>query len=118
MLESCYHTAQEATMQPQLATADKGKAIYKLTENHPLRLVHAAGRHIDCLSGTAWITAYDQHTDFMLRAGQSFEIPNDGLTLIEAVGTGRVQVRLPEARPITWASRLALRWQRHTRGQV
>lgn len=99
-------------MQPELTTTSKGRAEYKLTENHPLRLVHAAGRRIDCLSGTAWITAYGQHTDFMLRAGQSFEIPNDGLTLIEAVGTGRVQVRLPEQRQVSWAERLALRWQR------
>lgn len=96
-------------MKPELITAQRGQAEYKLQENHPLRLVHAMGQRIECLSGTAWITAYGQHTDFMLRAGQTFEVPNDGLILIEAVGQGRVKVRLP-LRPLPgWSARLAQR---------
>lgn len=87
-------------MRPQLMTVHQGQQEYKLTENHPLRLLHAAGRRIECLSGTAWITSYGQNTDFMLRAGQSFQVPNDGLTLIEAVGHGRIHLTLqPQARP-------------------
>jgi hypothetical protein len=96
-------------MKPELITAHQGQVEYKLQENHPLRLVHAVGHRIECVSGTAWITAYGQNTDFMLRAGQTFEVPNDGLILIEAVGEGRVKVRLP-ARPLLgWSARLAQR---------
>ncbi|MBV6323147.1 DUF2917 domain-containing protein [Duganella violaceipulchra] len=82
-------------MKPELLALTQGQAEYSLSENHPLRIAGAAGRHIECLAGTAWITAYGEHTDFMLRQGQSFEVPNDGLTLIDAVGPRAVRVRLP-----------------------
>lgn len=82
-------------MKPQLLALTQGQAEYRLSENHPLRIAGAAGRQIECLAGTAWITAYGEHTDFMLRQGQRFEMPNDGLTLIDAVGRGTVRVRLP-----------------------
>lgn len=86
-------------MKPQLISVQQGQAEYRLSENHPLRIAHAAGRHIECLDGTAWITAYNEKTDFVLRRGQSFEVPNDGLMLIEAVGASMVRVRLPATRP-------------------
>ncbi|WP_229506527.1 DUF2917 domain-containing protein [Massilia sp. BJB1822] len=70
-------------------------AEYALREKHPLRLDDAAGRLVECLSGVAWITAYGQHTDFVLRPGQSFLVPNDGLTLVEAVVECRVRVSAP-----------------------
>jgi hypothetical protein len=82
-------------MKPELIAVQQGQAEYRLTENHPLRIAHAAGRRIECLVGTAWITAYGEHTDFMLRQGQTFEVPNDGLMLIDAAGSGGVRVRLP-----------------------
>jgi len=85
-------------MQTPLTTADLAQGEYKLVANHPLRLLHAAGRHIECLSGTAWITAYGQNTDFLLRAGQSFQVPNDGLTLVEAIGHGRIHLA-PQCQP-------------------
>ncbi|HWW73510.1 MAG TPA: DUF2917 domain-containing protein [Duganella sp.] len=82
-------------MKPQLITVERGLAEYRLTQDHPLRIAHAAGQQIECLEGTAWLTAYGEHTDFMLRRGQTFELPNDGLMLIEAAGAGVVRVRLP-----------------------
>jgi hypothetical protein len=88
-------TTQEAAMKPELIAVQQGQAEYRLTENHPLRIAYAAGRRIECLDGTAWITAYGESTDFMLRQGQTFEVPNDGLMLIDAVGSGVVRVRLP-----------------------
>lgn len=88
----------------QAAAADAGVEEYRLTQDRPLRIIHAAGRHIECLEGTAWLTAYGELTDFMLRPGQSFEVPNDGLMLIEAAGAGVVRVRLPAqtAMPHGW----------------
>lgn len=82
-------------MKPELIAVQQGQAEYRLTENHPLRIAHAASRLIECLDGTAWITAYGENTDFMLRQGQSFKVPNDGLMLIDAVGGGVVRVRMP-----------------------
>ncbi|MBB3118480.1 DUF2917 domain-containing protein [Pseudoduganella violacea] len=70
-------------------------AEYALRENQPLRLDDAGGRLVECLSGVAWITAYGQHTDFLLRPGQSFLVPNDGLTLVEAIIECRVRVSAP-----------------------
>jgi hypothetical protein len=91
-------------MKPQLIAVQKGLAEYRLTQDHPLRIAHAAGQRVECLDGTAWITAYGEHTDFMLRRGQSFEVPNDGLMLIEAAGAGVVRVRLPAGSepPLGW----------------
>jgi hypothetical protein len=98
-------------MKPELIAVQHGQAEYRLTQDHPLRIARAAGRWIECLDGTAWITAYGENTDFMLRRGQSFEVPNDGLMLIDAVGGGVVRVRLPngsEDRPA--APNLLERW--------
>jgi hypothetical protein len=97
---------QETAMQPELLAVTQGQAEYRLTENHPLRIAHAAGRYVECLDGTAWITAYGENTDFMLRQGQCFEVPNNGLMLIDAAGSGVVRVRLPAntALPHGWAA--------------
>ena len=45
-------------MKPQLVTVQQGLAEYRLTQDHPLRIANAAGQQIECLDGTAWITAY------------------------------------------------------------
>lgn len=90
---------------------------YGLTANVPLRLRHARGRKITCLSGTAWITVYGQSADFFLRAGQSFEVPDHGLTLIEPIGPERGRVRIsPRSEPVAgWGNQLGWRvrdqWQ-------
>lgn len=82
-------------MKPKLLALTQGQAEYRLSENHPLRIAGAAGRQIECLAGTAWITVYGERGDFMLRQGQRFEVPNNGLMLIDAAGSGTVRVRLP-----------------------
>ncbi len=105
-------------MKPELIAVSKGLAEYRLSENQPLRLSHAPGHKIECLSGTAWITVQGQSADFILRAGQSFDIPGDGLTLIDAVGAGRVRIRLPAPTAIGWAARLAARLHHSLRGQA
>ncbi|UGQ47946.1 DUF2917 domain-containing protein [Massilia endophytica] len=70
---------------------------YQLAPNRPLRLEHAGGQVVECLEGVAWITSYGQYTDFLLRPGQEFVVPNDGLTLVEAMGCGRIRVAEAEA---------------------
>jgi hypothetical protein len=79
-------------------------AEYKLSSDQPLRLEDAAGRVVEGVSGVTWITAYGQHMDFILRPGQRFVVPNDGLTLVEALGCSRIRVAAPVAQ--SWASRV------------
>ncbi|MES2263242.1 MAG: DUF2917 domain-containing protein [Pseudomonadota bacterium] len=80
-------------------------AEYTLRSDQPLRLEDADGRVVEGVSGTTWITAYGQKTDFMLRPGQRFVVPNDGLTLIEAIGCSRVRVAAPAEQ--AWTRRVA-----------
>lgn len=82
-------------MQNQARTTAKGHVEYELTERRLLRLSNAMGRRVECVSGLALITAYGESTDFSLRQGNVFIIPNNGLTLIEAIGNGRIRVKSP-----------------------
>ncbi len=82
-------------MKPKILAASKSQVECELHENHPLRLVEAAGRRIQCVSGVAWITVYGHATDIFLRPGQAFTLPNDGLVLAEAIGACRIRVDLP-----------------------
>ena len=50
---------------------------------------------MECLSGVVWITAYNELSDYMLKAGEVLIIPNNGLTLIEAIGDCRVRIDFP-----------------------
>lgn len=84
-------------MKPRIVTATKSQIECELHEHHPLRLVAAQGRRIQCISGVAWITAFDQPVDVFLRPGRTFTVPNDGVVLAEAVGTCRIRVDLPRS---------------------
>ena len=80
-------------------------ADYELSDKHLLRMSQAAGHRIECVSGRALITAYGERIDFSLREGNVFIIPNDGLTLIEAIGNGRIRVRQPALPGQAWLAR-------------
>ncbi|CDG82086.1 DUF2917 domain-containing protein [Janthinobacterium agaricidamnosum] len=64
---------------------------YELRENQPLRLEKAHQGVIECLSGKVWLTAYGQASDILLRPGSRYTIPNQGLILVEAIGSGRIR---------------------------
>lgn len=83
-------------MKPAIVATGSKHLEFSLHENHPLPLVRAAGRHVECVSGLIWITAYDQRVDFFIGPGKTFEVPNDGLTLIEAIGSARIRVEQPQ----------------------
>lgn len=70
---------------------------YELASARPLRLEKAHASMIECVTGTAWITAYAQFEDCVLRGGERYTIPNDGLVLVEAVGSGRIRVHAAPA---------------------
>lgn len=79
-------------------------AEYKLRSDQPLRLEDAGGRVVEGLSGVTWITAYGHSMDIFLRPGQRFVVPNDGLTLVEALGCSRISVAAPIAQ--SWRRRV------------
>lgn len=79
-------------------------AEYTLNSDAPLRLEDAGGRVLEAISGVTWITAYGQATDFLLRPGQRFVVPNDGLTLVDAIGSSRIRLAAPLAQ--SWRQRV------------
>ena len=66
---------------------------YFITGEHLAKLAGAKGYRVQCLSGCAWITAYDHVQDVQLGPGEVFEVPNNGLILIGATGHCRFQVK-------------------------
>jgi len=69
-----------------------GRGELCLAENHPIRLRHARGVHIECTAGTLWITVPGQRDDIFLNPGQDFRIPNQSTVLVEAIGDARVRL--------------------------
>ena len=82
-------------MKPRLLKSSRNQLDFALTEDHPLRFSNARGRRIECVSGVVWITAYNELKDFMLKPGEVFIVPNNGLTLIEAIDYCHVRIDLP-----------------------
>lgn len=60
-----------------------------LQHNCPLRIDPAAGRVLECVAGTVWITASATAGDVFLRAGERQRLAG-GLTLVEALGAARI----------------------------
>jgi hypothetical protein len=84
-------------MQPKIVAATQSQVECELHPNHPLRLIDAAGRRVQCLTGVVWITAYGQSVDVFLRPGGVYVVPNGGLVLAEAIGHCRMRVDLPRS---------------------
>jgi len=82
-------------MEPRLLNSTRNSLDYVLTENHPLRFSKARGHRIECLYGTVWITAYNELDDHMLTQGKVFQVPNNGLALVEAIGQCKVRIHMP-----------------------
>lgn len=80
-------------MEPKLIARQSNQSEFELHENYPLRLRGAAGRTIEALHGTIWITIAGELTDFELTPGQVLVLPNGRLTLVEAIGYGQVRVQ-------------------------
>lgn len=89
-------------MQPRIVVISSMSPDFLLTAEQLLKLTGSQGQQVMCLEGRAWISACGLVQDVLLLAGQSFAIPNDGLTLIGPVGPMaqcRVRLeRLPQRR--------------------
>lgn len=55
-----------------------------------LRMSGSAGRTLTAHTGSVWITEEDNPRDVVLRAGQSFTLRGQGLTLVEAFSDAAV----------------------------
>ena len=67
-----------------------------LQHNCPLRIDGAAGRVLECVAGTVWITSAAAAGDVFLRAGESHRL-GGGLTLVEALGEARIVLHASSA---------------------
>lgn len=60
--------------------------------SQPLRLNRARGLDIACTAGIIWITVTGDASDIFLRPGERLRLSNNRLTLVEAIGAGRVRL--------------------------
>lgn len=67
-----------------------------LNDNHPICLRQAHGLQVTSTAGTIWITVTGEPGDVFLGPGQTYEVPSNGLAIIESIGTGRVRLKQPE----------------------
>lgn len=79
-------------MQLEIVVISPTPCQYFIAEEQLARLAGGKGSRVRCLSGAAWITACGLLDDIALTPGQEFEVPNNGLVLIGAVGHCRFQL--------------------------
>lgn len=79
---------------------ETGSLEFYLKANQPLCLHSAKNIKIACTEGVLWITVCGNDQDVLLSPGQSFQVPNNELTLIESIDEGKC--RLTNPRPIFW----------------
>ncbi|SNS68283.1 Protein of unknown function [Noviherbaspirillum humi] len=89
-------------MEARLHAGLAGRLELLLQENQPLALRRARHRRVGCVSGRLLITAFGEPADIELHPGQSYVVPNHGLTLVE--GVGRAVMRLERAQPSSSAA--------------
>jgi hypothetical protein len=71
-----------------------------LTQKTLGRIEQGRGRRIRVESGQAWITHERRDEDVILGAGQSYEIPVDGTTLVSALRVTFALVTIDPALPL------------------
>lgn len=90
---------------------DLGFGELCLQNGDPLRLTHASGTRLRCVSGILWITQAGEAGDIFLAPGQSHLIDSKGLVLIESIGAGRIRLEIQPRRGtarrwLAWAGQL------------
>lgn len=84
-------------------------AEFCLKDNHPLSLRSAKGLHITCTAGTLWITITGKPEDIFLTAGDNYQLPGNGLAIVESIGLGRFRLDPPNPqRPTLTGKRFQL----------
>jgi len=92
------------TIQLEHASAERGM----------LRIPHARGVRVTCLSGELWITEDRSSEDIVLTAGKARMLQSSGLALVTALETAYVRIE-PEATPYARESLFAPTVRDHLR---
>lgn len=71
----------------------------RLLRGERLRILDGQGRHVLCLSGTAWVTQDHDPRDVTLEPGQGFRLDRPGLAIVEALGGHCVVTLDPDRGP-------------------
>jgi quercetin dioxygenase-like cupin family protein len=66
--------------------------VLELPEGNIIPLRDARGAKVVCLEGSLWITLDQHRNDIVLQRGQSYEVPKNGITLVQAMGAARLSI--------------------------
>jgi quercetin dioxygenase-like cupin family protein len=90
---------------------DLTQANIRLERQRELSLADAAGVEITCFSGAIWLTTEGDSRDIVLTAGDFHAIRRNGITLVNALESSLVHVRMPRAQRSAWKRWLEPAWR-------
>jgi hypothetical protein len=96
---------------------DLTQANIRLEPQRELSLMDAADVEVTCLTGCVWLTTAGDPRDIILLPGDAHSIKRNGDTIINALESSLVHVRMPSAQRSAWKRWLepAWRWLRAPR---
>ena len=77
---------------------DMKQVVVELGYRGIVPVENANGTRIDCLRGRLWITEHGSTDDVILEAGESYEISNHGVAVVQALRDALVAFRAPSIR--------------------
>jgi quercetin dioxygenase-like cupin family protein len=90
---------------------DLTQANIRLEPRRELSLADADGVEITCLSGAVWMTMEGDPRDIVLTAGDSHTVRRNGVTLVNALESSLLHVRMPRTQPPAWKRWLQAAWR-------
>lgn len=82
-------------------------AVLTLPRHAYLELRDAAGATLTAMQGSIWVTQEGDTRDMVLRAGDTFRLDRQGLTVVRATELTRLRLRGPQ-----WRESALWRWLR------
>jgi len=86
------------------------RASVCLERGRGISLKDATGVVLTALTGRAWLTMEGDVRDIDLAPGTAYRIERDGLTLVNALESSCVEIRVPRKEPSPWRDRLERIW--------
>ena len=74
---------------------DLNKRVISLEPGRPLAIGRAKGVLVECVTGSLWLTVAGFSGDVFLAPGQRWQVPTDGLVVIEAIQAGMMRLHCP-----------------------
>jgi hypothetical protein len=72
-----------------------GAAELCLERGQTVNLSNARDTHVECESGVLWLTQYDDRNDVVLKAGESFVVDHDGLSIVQVFEHAKIRFTGP-----------------------